>query len=197
MSCRHRPSAGITLIELLIVLVVMAIVAGVVLPMSQPSAYDQLHGAARILATDLAYARNLAVAGGSRYQVTFDPANNRYVLEHSGTDSSLDTLPGALYGDRDDTSTQHITNVGELSPMGGSVKLAAAAQSGTTMEPTDHVEFGPLGETTSSVPTVVWLSVGEGAAERFLSLTINPVTGISAIGEYSGEEPPADAIDGG
>jgi hypothetical protein len=57
------------------------------------------------------------------------------------------------------------------------------------------VEFGPLGETTRTEYTFVWLSAGRGAAKRYIFLYVNPVTGLTTIGSYSGYGPPTWAIE--
>ena len=56
-------------------------------------------------------------------------------------------------------------------------------------QPEDHVEFGPLGETTQSEPTVIWLSSGEGSSRRYISVSIAPVTGLSSIGSFQAATP--------
>ena len=90
------PSArrgGVTLIELLIVIAVMAILAAAVIPTLEPNVYSQLVGAAQVVQAELGYARNMAVTNDSRYSIAFDSRNNRIILTHSGTNTALNTLP--------------------------------------------------------------------------------------------------------
>ena len=68
---------------------VVAVLAAIVLPSSQPAVVDQLRAVAQIVATDLAYARSLAVANNSNYKVTFDVKGNQYVMTYSGTNPAL------------------------------------------------------------------------------------------------------------
>ena len=89
----RRPTAGLTLIELLIVVAVMGILAGLVLPSSNPSLHDQLRSAAQILAGDLAYGRSLAVTHNSRYQFTFDLTGAK-TARLSGYMDSVSPAPG-------------------------------------------------------------------------------------------------------
>ena len=190
MPARRRQSAGFTLIELLIVVAVMGILAGLVLPRSDPSLHEQLRSAAQIMAGDLAYGRSLAVTHNSEYRFTFDVQGNRYILEHSGADPRLDTLPDSPFRSPDDPPDQQIVELEALPHLGSSVRIVGAAAERSSPQPVGDVEFGPLGETTRSEPTVIWLAAGAGSATRYVRLEVNPVTGLTTVGAYSGEGPP-------
>ena len=189
MARHRRPITGFSLIELLIVIALMGILAGVVLPSSNPTIHDQLHSAAQILATDLAYARSLAVTHGSSYRITFDASQNRYVLRHSGTGAALDRLPASPFRDPSDPPDEHIVDLDDLPHLGAPVQLAAVAATTGTPQQTGEVEYGPLGETTESAYTLVWLSAGAGEAKRYIVVYVNPVTGLATIGPFSGNGP--------
>lgn len=182
-------AAGFTLIEMLLVIAIMAIVAGLALPNSSPSIYDQLQSAAKIVAGDLAYARSLAVTHNSTYQVDFDRSENRYVLRHSGTDASLDILPDSPWRNADDPPDEQIVDLDTLPNVGVGVEIVAVAELGSSQLAVPDVEFGPLGETTSSAYTGIWLAAGEGTARRYMLLTVNPITGLVTFGAYTGESP--------
>ena len=189
----HRRIAGFTLIELLVVIAILGILLGVVLPSSNPSLHHQLQSAASILRTDLAYGRSLAVSNNSTYRVTFDSANNRYVLEHSNTDSAfadLNTLPDSPFRDPADPPTQHIVDLDDLPRMGAAARLLTTT-AGKPPESVSDVEFGPLGQTTRTGETKIWLAAGLGSEVRYIWLQINPATGLTSIGDYTNKGPPA------
>lgn len=193
MLAGRRRSAGLTLIELLMVIAVMGILVGLVLPRSNPTIDDQLRSAAHILRTDLAYGRSLAVTNNSTYRLTFDTAENRYILEHSGSKAALDTLPDSPLRSPGDPPDQHVVDLDELPQMGPGARIVTAASGGATWQRVGQVEFGPLGGTTGSEPTRVWLAAGFGPETRYACLTVDPVTGLTQI-QYTTQPPSADLL---
>ena len=71
-------SAGFTMIELLMVIVIMAIAAAVVVPMASSAASMQLRSAANMVAADLEYAKSMSISRGQWHSVVFDPTNEAY-----------------------------------------------------------------------------------------------------------------------
>lgn len=197
MPRRVRPSAGFSLTELLLVVVLIGIFAAVLLPNANPSLYDRLQGAAHLVSSDLAYARGLAVMNNSTYAIAFDFTNNRYVLQHSGANPSLNTLPFSPFRLATDPPTQQTTDFHDLPGLGGGVALAAVGTSGGSPQPLTQIEFGPLGQTTQTAPTVIWLSAGTGTAEHYIYLSVNPVTGLADVKTFQGVGPPQSILSSG
>ena len=191
----RRPStAGFSLIELLIVVSLMGILAGILIPRFQPSIHEQLQGAGHLVAADLAYARSLAVANDSTYQIQFEGDTNQYVLKHDGANAMLDTLPASPFRMPNDLPNEQTTDLDELPQVGPTVVLTAMHTGATPPVPVDTVRFGPLGGTTRSEETVIWLSCGVDQSARFLSVHINPVTGLATVGKFTGTAPPAATL---
>ncbi len=186
---------GFTLIELLIVISIMAIIGAMVLPSASPAISQRLRAAGDMLGSDLGYARSLAVSNGSNYRVKIDPGNNRYVIEHSGTNASLDVLPPGPFWSASDPTTQHIVDLDLLPTLSqGGVRLAAAATG--TGTPITEIEFGPLGATTESGESQIWFAAGTGTEERSLAVTVNPSTGLATVGQIGGLSPAGIATPG-
>lgn len=177
----QRERVGFTLIELLIVVAVMAILAAIVVPSATPAVSQRLRSAAEMLATDLGYVRSLAVSNASQYRVTFDLANNQYVIEHSGSNGALDTLPPGPFRAANDPADEHIVDLDLVPTLSrGGVQLSAVTTGGGA--PLTQIEFGPLGATTESDETVIWFSAGSGTTEQSVGVFVNPVTGLATVG---------------
>ena len=113
------------------------------------------------------------------------------MLEHSGTNAALNTLPDSPFRAPNDPPEQHIVDLDELPRMGPPVTLVVVATSEAAPCRVIDVEFGPLGETTRSQTTVIWLGCGQDSDRRYLALEINPVTGLTDVGDFSAEGPPS------
>lgn len=185
----ERP-AGLSLIEVLLVVALLGILVGLLLPDANATLPDRLRAAARLLAGDLAYARSLAVANNSRYRIRFEPAENRYVLEHSGTNAALDRLPLSPFRNPGDPADQQIVDFDLIPQVGTRVRLLGAMVEAGTIQRVDEVEFDAFGQTTRSAATIVWLCAGEGADRRYITVTVNPATGLATRGEYTTGGPP-------
>ncbi len=177
---------GLTLMEMLIVLALLGILAALALPHHQPAVTEQLRGTAEMIAADIGYARSLAMMSNSRYRITFDVPKQQYILQHSGLNKALDTLPTDGFGSPSDPPDRRIGKLERFPSLATSVRLVGARAGGATV---NDVEFGPLGETTRAAETVVWLTAGHGAAQRWMVLHIHPATGLVRLGEIQSTGP--------
>jgi Tfp pilus assembly protein FimT len=176
---------GITLVELLIVVTLLGILAGVVLATYEPGLSEQLQGAAQVVVADIAYARSLAVANNSQYSLKFDIAANHYWLEHTGSNALLETLPTSPFRDSSDSTDRQTTDLSSLPAMSGVVELVGVNRVGTnSLEATTSLEFGPLGSLTNPENIVIWLACGGGTARRYVYVEVDPVTGLPEIGQH-------------
>lgn len=174
---------GLTLIELLLTIAVLGILAAVLIPQLSGDLPERLSAAAQIISTDLDYARSLAVSNNSTYRITFDPPNNRYYLRHSGPATQFNTLPRSPFRQNDDPVDQQTTNLSLLPLPEPGVRLLAVVQMQGGGQAATDVEFKAIGETTSPQPTVIWLGCGNGPMRRFISVLVDPITGLVTIGQ--------------
>jgi Tfp pilus assembly protein FimT len=178
------------LLELLMVIAVLGIFIGMVAQRDEPGSYGQLSAAAAVLASDLQYGRSLAVANNDTYRFTFDCPNNRYLLQYSGANGALNTLPSTLYRSAGSTASQCVVSLADLPRAGAPVRLTAAALSGNSLSQTTTLEFQPLGGTTASANTVIYLAGGRSPNVRYITVSVDAVTGLATIGPYTSNGPP-------
>ena len=72
---------GFTLIEMILVVVILAIAAMVAVPFATSGATMQLKSAANIIASDLEFAKSMAISRGRIYSVVFNDAGESYQIE--------------------------------------------------------------------------------------------------------------------
>jgi Tfp pilus assembly protein FimT len=169
---------------MLMTIAVLAILAAVLIPQISSDIPERLDSAAQVVAGDLDYARSLAVANNSKYRITFEPLSNRYVLRHSGPaeKSALNTLPRSPFREASDAADQQTTDLSNLPLPRPVVRLAAVVRMQSGGQAATDVEFTSLGSTTAPQETVVWLACGAGSLRRYISIQINPVTGLAEVG---------------
>ncbi len=180
---------GYTLVEIMISIAVIGIMAAAAVPLFQPDVAAQLESFAQIVASDLMHARDLAVTNNSKYRLTFDRANNRYYLEHSGTNSALNTLPTSIFRNAANTATRQYTDLDDVPQLGAGAFLEAVVAPESPPTAVTTIEFGPLGATTQTAATAVWLSGGAGDGLRHVAIRINPVTGLPDVDSITAVTP--------
>jgi prepilin-type N-terminal cleavage/methylation domain-containing protein len=73
-----------TLVEVMIVVIIIGILAAIAVPMYTSAANVQLSAAANMVASDLEYAKSMAISTGKTYQVVFDAAAESYCIQTAG-----------------------------------------------------------------------------------------------------------------
>jgi len=189
--CRASRTAGLTLVELLLTVAVLAILAAVLIPQISSDIPERLDAAAQVVASDLDYARSLAVANNSKYRITFETDHNRYCLRHSGTVPALNTLPRSPFRQNDDSANQQTTSLSELPMPRPTVRLAAVVRMQSGGQAVTDIEFNSLGATTASQESVIWLACGAGSHRRYISVHVNAVTGLVETGPLCAALPTA------
>jgi prepilin-type N-terminal cleavage/methylation domain-containing protein len=180
---------GYSLVEIMIVVAVLGIMAAAAVPSLEPNVAAQLDSTAEVVAADLAQFRQLAVAHNSKYLLTFQANENRYYLEHSGTNTALNTLPPTIYSNSANTATRQYFDLDDLPQLGPGVALHQVVVQASSPRNVTTVEFGPLGATTAAADTVVWLKCGDGDNLRYINVRINAVTGLAQVGDVDANGP--------
>lgn len=177
----RRRTVGYTLVEVMIAVAVIAVVAAMAIPSFEPDVAAKLESFAQIVASDLRQARDLAVSGNSTYRVTFERTDNRYYLTHVGSNAALNTLPSPLFPNAANTATRTYTDLDDLPQLGADARLAAVEARRSTVTAVTTVEFGPLGATTETADTIVWLTSGPATNALYIGIRVNAVTGLTTI----------------
>jgi prepilin-type N-terminal cleavage/methylation domain-containing protein len=81
MQTRPGMLRGFTLIEVMLVVVILAIAAMMAIPFAVSGASTQLKSAATIIASDLEYAKSMAISRGQNYSVVFNIGAESYQIE--------------------------------------------------------------------------------------------------------------------
>ncbi len=158
---QHR---GFTLVDLMVAMAVLAILAVMVIPSSNPGESMKLISAATVIATDIEFAQSITLAEPSDHTVlVFHPDGGGYFLSLA----SAPLVPIARPGTGDD----YVVRYGE-----GHVRTLSGVliQEGALLEP---IEFDAFGSLSGLVDRSVTLVTMDG----IIDVTIRQSTGSVAI----------------
>lgn len=183
----RRSERGVTLVELLLTIAIVAVLAGLVLDSSSSGTPEQLRATAQVIAGELDYARALAIQNNSSYRITLDFTNDHLALTHQGANSLLNTLPSTPFQIQTQPSTQQIVALRELPGIAAPIDLLQPAQD---VRARSYVEFGPTGATTSPDETHIWLASGldsqSSSAQRlYVCIRVLAATGLVEVGDVT------------
>lgn len=157
-----RPTA-FTLAELLIVLAILGIVAGLAVPAALSLSPSQTLAAARFIGADLNYVRSQAIALGKPLKVTFDLPQQQYRV------SDEDGLIRHPWGGSNRFEGLFVVALRQTTPL-GDVRLAAVDFGGHTW-----IQFGPMGEPIECGS----LTVRHG--DESVTVSVEPGTGLVRV----------------
>ena len=190
----RRASRGFSLIEVLVVVAILAALAGMAVTLTEPSPSARLQMTADMLAADLERAQELALSRGSPHRVTFEGAENRFVLKHVGTNSAFHDLPKYAQTRQQEALTQATYAFSERSGYGKYVSIAAFEPAALYLQDEFPVQFASDGSLTDGRTATVWLASFDDGKTSYLPVRIYAVTGVVSIGTTTATLPPAAAL---
>jgi len=166
---------GFSLVELILVVLVIGIVAGLAAPMFGQNSTTRLRQAAKLLAADLAFAQNESITHGEDVRVVvFDTTDHQY---HIATASDPDTPITHPV-----TRKPFVTRYGEgrAAQLAG-ITIEALSMDGDSGSTDDRVAFGIYGQTDQAADPTITLAC-DGST---VTVTIQASTGETTIGDLN------------
>ena len=182
-SARTRYRAGWTFIELAVALIVLVVAAAMAITSLSHTIVADVRTAAEVVASDLAYVRQLAVANGTTYEVRWDAAAGTYEVVHVGPNARFDQvpLPPGL-STASATTNGYIHRLSDL-PLMGEVRIVSVEATEPSRQAITSFAFEPSGEVSPLQPIRIRLGAGRGDAARYVDIEIVPQTGLMVVGD--------------
>jgi type II secretory pathway pseudopilin PulG len=156
-----------SLVEVTITLLCLAIAAMVVFPTLSDTAPEQLRGAAQVVIADLQFAQGQSMSRGDDPRlVVFEPGRNGYSIAPKSEPNKPIKHP--IGGEK------YVTKFGQ----GRAASLGKVRIGALTVGGDDQLAFGGLGQLDQTTPATITLTAGS----RSLVITIDPITGDATTG---------------
>ncbi len=170
---RRHASSALTLVEVLIVVVVLAIMATAAVPMLARAEGTRLQAAASLLLADLQFAQMQSLSHPDALcGVRFDTSAESYALVNDGG-GPFDCAAATPIIDAV-RQEDYVTVFGA----GRAGALAGVTIDAVDLDGDDCLVFGPLGELDQTVSAVITLRMGGDN----LTVSIDPVSGEATVG---------------
>jgi prepilin-type N-terminal cleavage/methylation domain-containing protein len=166
MNGSHR---GYTLVEVLIAIVLMAILAGVMVPNSGNTDASKLRGGAIIIARDIQYVQCEAINSGRNHEVEFMPGNRYQVWDPNGVGVGRPARMAHPQSDYPLHDGEFIVDFDDPGPLRG-LEIASVDFGGSW-----RFAFGRYGEPTAGGEIVLV------SGSHQVRVTVAPITGLVSI----------------
>jgi len=189
-SARTRYRAGWTFIELAVALIVLVVAAAMAITSLSHTIVADVRAAAEVVASDLAYVRQLAVANGTTYEVRWDAAGGIYEVVHVGPNARFDQvpLPPGL-STASAIPNGYVHRMSDL-PLMGEVRIVSVEVTEPSRQAIASFTFEPSGEVSPLQPIRIRLGAGRGDAARYVDIEIVPQTGLMVVGDPMASDEP-------
>lgn len=167
-----------TLIELLIVIVLIALAGGLLIPSSHTAEPELLRVAGEVLAADLALARSLALLEGKTYRVIFAPDGDQYTIVPDPPGRLPVSLPFTAGGQQEGQLAFRLSDIPQA---GRTARVLTVLPTGPASQAA--VEFTPFGSLNRDQNVSIVLGLTQRAREWRVMLTVDAVTGRCELGE--------------
>ena len=182
-TSRQRPlrgrGRGLTVIEVMVTLICLAVAAVIVLPTVSDNSGERLRGAAQILVADLEYAQSESMShGDDPRRLVIDADKLGYYITKKSAPLAPPPPPAPKTPVNNPVGGMpYVTRFGsDRAAMLGGVSIGAYDLGGD-----DRLGFGALGQLDQSAPATIELLCGV----RKIVVTIDPTTGDVSMGEVT------------